>query len=46
MEVVIETLLASTNNMELDKDLKKWSRTTKNDTSMPRAADQELLAQK
>jgi len=46
MEVVIETLPASTNNMDLDEDLKKWNRTTKNDTGMPTAADKELLEQK
>jgi len=46
MEVVIEASLASTNNMELDKDLKKWSRMTKNHTSIPTAAKKELPEQK
>jgi len=46
MEVVlIEMSPASTNNMDLDEDLKKWSRMTKNDTSMPTATDNELPEQ-
>jgi len=42
IEVVIEMSLASTTNMDLDEDLKKWSRMNKNKTSMPTATDKEL----
>jgi len=46
MEVVIEMSLASTTNMELDKDLKKRSRMIQNAMSTAPTADKELLEQK
>jgi len=46
MEVVRETFLVSTNNMEPDKYLKKRSSMTKAKTSMPMSVDKESLEQK
>jgi len=46
MEVVIEMSLASTQDMELDKELKKRSINTKTTTSMSSTEDKESLEQK